>query len=410
MASSYPRGALALAGLGLLLLLLCLVLAFREQVDSPHPCPLPSEQSPDPALKAYSAQKEIRLGEWLCVGINRPLFFKKEQETLAEIKRLAEAVKTAAEQHSAAELAARTATTETQARANSDVQTKKAIKDEAQKKLDEAKAASGQLTPRREVILFFGEVKAPSQAREVDLESTGGPWTWIEFHLEGSTDSSADSAKTWRQILGGFTTSGQRPAEIRLMTADSDQKVRERAQLPDIQLRVYKPFIFYAGLGGLILLAAGIAWLGWNSTLLRDGDFQSQFSLGRVQMAWWLLLVTAGFLFIWLVSEQWRGVVTAGVVALLGISASTGVAARLADDANPAKSVGFWQDLVDYRPGPPPQGPALHRVQLIVWTLILSAIFIWTALSKLTLPEFDTNLLLLVGIAGGTYVGFKFKE
>jgi hypothetical protein len=42
--------------------------------------------------------------------------------------------------------------------------------------------------------------------------------------------------------------------------------------------------------------------------------------------------------------------------------------------------------------------------------VILGAIFVWTLFSKMAFPEFDTNLLLLAGIAGATYVGFKFPE
>jgi hypothetical protein len=408
--SSSSQKALAVAGLGLLLLLLCLVLAFLEAAGAGRDCPPRPQQAPDPKLAAYSYQKEIRLGNRLCVGINRPVFFAREKAKLAELAGLAEAVKAARQEQSAAEARARSLTGDARTAAEREAQAAKAKKDDEQKKLDEAKTASGTLSPRREVVLYFGDIRAPAKAREIDLDRPGDAWEWIDFRLTGSDDASTDDAKTWRQILGGFSSRGERPAGIGLWTADSDQQVRMRATLPDIALRVYKPVIFFVGLGGLFLLAIGVGWLGWDSSLLRDGGAGTQFSLGRVQMAWWLLLVTGGFLFIWLISEQWRGVVTGGVVALLGISASTGVAARLADDSPAIPSNGFWRDLVDYRPGPPPQGPALHRVQLVLWTLILSAIFIWTVLWKLIFADFDTNLLLLVGIAGGTYVGFKFKE
>lgn len=44
------------------------------------------------------------------------------------------------------------------------------------------------------------------------------------------------------------------------------------------------------------------------------------------------------------------------------------------------------------------------------WTLILAGLFVWIAFFKLHLPEFDTNLLLLLGISQGIYVGFKIQE
>jgi hypothetical protein len=407
---STTRGSLALAGLGLALLALCLVLAFSGRIGAPHACPPPPQQAPDTTLKAYSAQKEIRLGERLCLGLNVPVFFAAEARAWAEIDRLNDEVKAARKAQAAAEAKAAPLSGEARTAADKQVQAAIAATKAAEKSLADGKAASGQVSPLREVSLFIDGEKAPGKAVEVHLGRDKG-WVWKNFLLEGTETATSDDGKTWRSILGGFTRSGDRAVAIALATAGADQKLEERETLPNIRLRVYDPAIFYVGLAGLLLFTLGIGRLGWDSSLLRDGGAGTQFSLGRVQMAWWLVLVTGGFLFTWLVTEQWRDVVTAGVVALLGISASTGVAARLADDAPAAiPSAGFWQDLVDYRPGPPPQGPALHRVQLVLWTLILSAIFVWTLFSKLAFADFDTNLLLLMGIAGGTYVGFKFKE
>ena len=98
---------------------------------------------------------------------------------------------------------------------------------------------------------------------------------------------------------------------------------------------------------------------------------------------------------------------TSGTMALIGISAATGVAAVMVNpNAVPEPSNGFWTDII----GGEDQGATLHRIQLIAWTILLGGIFAWTVLWTFALPDFDTNLLLLAGIAGGTYLGFKAKE
>ena len=55
-------------------------------------------------------------------------------------------------------------------------------------------------------------------------------------------------------------------------------------------------------------------------------------------------------------------------------------------------------------------GVSLHRFQLVLWTLILSVVFVVEVTSELKMKEFDTTLLTLMGISSGLYVGFKFPE
>jgi hypothetical protein len=55
-------------------------------------------------------------------------------------------------------------------------------------------------------------------------------------------------------------------------------------------------------------------------------------------------------------------------------------------------------------------GIALHRVQMVLWTLLLSGYF-WACVWRgLEMPDFDAAWLGLMGISGGTYLGFKFPE
>jgi hypothetical protein len=55
-------------------------------------------------------------------------------------------------------------------------------------------------------------------------------------------------------------------------------------------------------------------------------------------------------------------------------------------------------------------GWSFHRVQMGIWTLVLSFVFVGKVLENLAMPEFDASLLALMGISSGTYLGFKFPE
>ena len=50
---------------------------------------------------------------------------------------------------------------------------------------------------------------------------------------------------------------------------------------------------------------------------------------------------------------------------------------------------------------------SFHRFQILVWTLVLGGLFVAGVYSETAMPEFNATLLGLLGISGGTYVGFK---
>jgi hypothetical protein len=128
------------------------------------------------------------------------------------------------------------------------------------------------------------------------------------------------------------------------------------------------------------------------------------YSLGRTQMALWLMLTIAGFIFIWLTLGQFLNVITASVLILLGINGATGLAAIQLNGAAQAtsKTQSFFADLLYDG-----DGPKLQRIQVLAWTVILAIIFIWNAVANFVFVSFDTNLLLLMGIANTMYIGFR---
>lgn len=68
-------------------------------------------------------------------------------------------------------------------------------------------------------------------------------------------------------------------------------------------------------------------------------------------------------------------------------------------------SEGFLRDILTDS-----NGISFHRFQILVWTLVMVAIFCTEVYSDLLMPEFSTSLLALMGISSGTYLGFKIPE
>lgn len=69
------------------------------------------------------------------------------------------------------------------------------------------------------------------------------------------------------------------------------------------------------------------------------------------------------------------------------------------------RSSGWLQDLVNDM-----NGPTIHRWQILIWTGVLGAIYVGAVYVNLETPTFGTNLLALMGISGGVYLGFKIPE
>jgi hypothetical protein len=216
-----------------------------------------------------------------------------------------------------------------------------------------------------------------------------------------------------------------------------------------------------------VFLISGLVLAAKSDILRSPGDKpvnnKKPWSLARCQMAFWLFLVITSFLFIWLVTGA-LDTITDGVLGLMGIGSGTALGSALIDasddkvekinklklqqeklrielaeiDKNlqsaptdivlvgrkveteddlkmigeqitniktPAATQGFFIDIVSG-----PSGVTLHRFQMVLWTVILGIIFIFSVWKRLSMPEFDAMLLALQGISAGTYLGFKIPE
>jgi len=79
--------------------------------------------------------------------------------------------------------------------------------------------------------------------------------------------------------------------------------------------------------------------------------------------------------------------------------------AALNMEMKPAASEGFINDILSDC-----SGVSFHRFQIFSWTVTLIIIFITKVCNDLSMPDFDSNLLALMGISSGTYLGFKLPS
>lgn len=137
------------------------------------------------------------------------------------------------------------------------------------------------------------------------------------------------------------------------------------------------------------------------------------FSLARAQMAFWFFMVITAFVLIWMITGD-TDTITESVLVLLGISAGTALGATVIDSSKrdtatrpiPGQgSRGFLNDVLSDG-----SGLSFHRFQIFVWTIVLGFVFFKNVLGHLAMPEFGANLLTLMGISSGTYLGLKLPE
>jgi hypothetical protein len=291
---------------------------------------------------------------------------------------------------------------------------------------------------------------------------------YINFQLTSLSSGDSDEKRAWILI---FTEARRQPNGVVPISVGLPKELQPFASDAFISLRIYPWYTPYVVVG-LVLLLIAVLVLGWQSDLLRDvthgrpaAPARPPYSLGRVQMAWWFCLVIAAYVYICLITKE-INMLTGTAMALIGISAGTGLASvfvdnqKIADEENQKISLQSERGVVQARiavltaaapaAGTPEalelqdrqkrlaeinallnkfpavhvipsskgfldilkdgEGLSFHRFQIAVWTVVLGLVFIKSVFVDLVMPEFDTTLLGLMGISSGTYIGFKFPE
>lgn len=192
--------------------------------------------------------------------------------------------------------------------------------------------------------------------------------------------------------------------------------------------------------GGALLAIVLLLVLLVRSDWLRDGN-TGYYSLGKSQMAFWGVIVFMCVIAVFLITGTLERI-PPQTLGLLGISGATGLGSLLigsspfpgAKGAKPLRIElealvkkgeaataeekqriteistlldrrNFLKDITDDG-----NGTSFHRVQVVVWTVLLGVVFVRSVAAVMSMPEFPESLLLLMGISNATYLGFKFPE
>lgn len=227
-----------------------------------------------------------------------------------------------------------------------------------------------------------------------------------------------ENKKSWDSLLGRPTLPIPKMKDVNV-TVGLDGQAPLMPAFP-YKMTVINPIGYWIYVAALLVLTW--LFLRWasNTEVLRvgpnlpDGSLQ-RYSLGRVQMAYWFFLVAASYVFIWMVTSEY-GVLPGSVLGLIGISAATALGAvainasgpgSVAASVTPQPTSGhFFQDIFSDEQGK----LTFHRFQIVVWSVVLGIIFIASIYNILAMPDFPNELLALMGISAGTYLGFKFPE
>jgi len=160
----------------------------------------------------------------------------------------------------------------------------------------------------------------------------------------------------------------------------------------------------------VILMFVTFWWLVLKTNLIRITHSNSKFSLGLAQLLFWVFMVAFSFCYIYITTDEMYPI-TGSVLVLLIISLGTSGGSRLVDRARDPKrmyesaSVSFIKDILS-----DDAGYSVHRLQMAIWTVILGCVFTYQVIVKQAMPQFDPNLLMLMGISSTGYIGLKAIE
>lgn len=306
----------------------------------------------------------------------------------------------------------------------------------------------------KKIILFIDNIAIKGiESFSIDISSGK-----IVYRLYRTDESKA----AWTSLLGKPTKFVK---SVPVSIGIENEAIESSVKFNLILLREFSTLAWFAAACFLIGL---IGYLSIKTPILRAADIESPYSLGKTQMAIWTCVVIISYLFIWIAVRDFNSINGTAFI-LMGISTATALGAVFVDSSKensktqltaqsnalkmtisdlqtkiseiPADKcdqlIQFQQDINEkvmqkaifdqkianypINSGKKPlgflgdilkdgDGWSLHRVQMLFWTIILVGIFISNVYSNLSMPDFDTTLLALMGISSGTYLGFKFPE
>lgn len=270
--------------------------------------------------------------------------------------------------------------------------------------------------PRQLVLALNGREIPGTHA---GVMAAGGNTLTFDLAPPESSDPEADASRqAWRAILHGH----RKISRMSALVGTKGGNVFYGPLTLSFDLYPSYAWLVFVVLG---VIAVSVILLALRSDLIRapgpdpGPGLKRPYSLGRVQMVYWFVIVIGSYLYIWLITLN-QDSLTSGVLILTGISAATGLSSVIAgasaaktptgDGAAPPESTpvkvpasrGFVNDLLGTE-----AGVSFDRFQMTAWTVVLGLVFIVQVIKDLSMPDFSPALLSLMGISSGTYIGFK---
>ncbi len=161
----------------------------------------------------------------------------------------------------------------------------------------------------------------------------------------------------------------------------------------------------------MAVIMAGFLAMGLKNNILKD-DSNLYYSLSRTQLLYWTVIFSVTYLYICNETGALPDI-PGSLLAILGISAATMATGKVIENDQKTKteidpkahSEGFFHDILSDR-----SSINIQRLQNVLFNILFGLIFIQKTVSSNLLPDFDNNILLMMGISAGTYAGLKATE
>lgn len=173
---------------------------------------------------------------------------------------------------------------------------------------------------------------------------------------------------------------------------------------------------------GIILLIIFVFFKLVHKNYFLKGINSGKYSLSRVQLAWWTMIIICCYIALW--SDSGILVPLSGdTLILIGISAGTAAAAQSIDKskAQSLEQSGAVEQAQTKEPIHKNQsflfqilsdenGINIQRFQSVVFTVFIGIFFVFEVITKFEMPDLDPGILGLMGISSATYAGLKTNE
>jgi hypothetical protein len=206
----------------------------------------------------------------------------------------------------------------------------------------------------QKMSLFLDRHPVPALSPEFTIswpEPNGDPTKppTVYHELEFRLRKTSENRDAWLDLLRGHGIF-DRPT---IVSIGFDKFIGERpyivaSEVDPKSAEKWQHFIIKTAPVSTLLVSSGVIfvliilclWLAISTDLLRDTSAplrpgsRHPFSLGLCQMAFWLFIIAASFLFLWVVMGEYD-TLTSSELTLLGISAATGLAAAFINQISP---------------------------------------------------------------------------